>query len=59
MKTISPDTSPEVARILIEGYRKMPVWMKLNQARELPQLVRIAVAHKLAQTLERLGVVTG
>jgi hypothetical protein len=26
MKTLSLDTSPEVERIMIEGYRKMPAW---------------------------------
>jgi len=39
MKTLSPDTSPEIEKILIEGYRKMPVWKKLQQVRELTQLV--------------------
>jgi len=40
MGTLSPDTSPEVERILIEGYRKMPAWKKLEQVQELTQLVR-------------------
>jgi hypothetical protein len=40
MKMLSPDTSPEVERIMIEGYRKMPAWKKLEQVRELTQLVR-------------------
>jgi hypothetical protein len=40
MKTLSPDTSPEVERIMIEGYRKMPAWKKLEQVCELTQLVR-------------------
>jgi hypothetical protein len=40
MKTLSPDTSPEIERIMIEGYRKMPAWKKLQQVRELTQLVR-------------------
>ena len=40
MKTLSPDTSPEVERIMIEGYRKTPVWKKLKQVCELTQLVR-------------------
>jgi hypothetical protein len=30
MKTPSPDTSLEVERIMIEGYRKMPAWKKLK-----------------------------
>jgi hypothetical protein len=40
MKTLSPDTSPEVGRVMIEGYRKMPAWKKLEQVWELTQLVR-------------------
>ena len=40
MKTLSPDTSPEVERIMIEGYRKMPAWKKLEQMLELTQLVQ-------------------
>ena len=40
MKTLSPDTSPEVERIMIEGYRKMPAWKKLQQVGEMTQLVR-------------------
>jgi hypothetical protein len=40
MKTLSPDTSPEVERIMIEGYREMPVWKKLHQVWELTQLVQ-------------------
>jgi len=40
MKTLSPDTSPEVERIMTEGYRKMPAWKKLQQVLELTQLVR-------------------
>jgi hypothetical protein len=39
MKTLSPDTSPEVERIMIEGYRKMPAWRKLQQVGDLTQLV--------------------
>jgi len=39
MKALSPDTSPEVEKIMIEGYRKMPMWKKLQQVRELSQLV--------------------
>ncbi|HKQ74969.1 MAG TPA: hypothetical protein VJ810_14840 [Blastocatellia bacterium] len=40
MKTLSPDTTPEAERIMIEGYRKMPAWMKLKQVGELTRLVR-------------------
>jgi hypothetical protein len=39
MKTLSPDTSPEIERIMIEGYRKMPAWKKLQQVCELTELV--------------------
>jgi hypothetical protein len=40
MKTLSPDTSPEVERIMIEGYRAMPAWKKLQQVWELTEFVR-------------------
>jgi len=30
MKTLSPDTSPEVERVMIEGYRKMSAAKKLQ-----------------------------
>ena len=40
MKTLSSDTSPEVERIMIEGYRKMSAWKKLKQVGEISQLVR-------------------
>ncbi len=33
------DTSPEIEQMLIEGYRKMPVWKKLRQVGELTDLV--------------------
>lgn len=45
MRPISPDTDPEVERILIEGYRRMPASQKLQRVRELNQLVqRLALA---------------
>lgn len=40
MKTLSPDTSPEVERVMIEGYRKMPAWKKHEQVWELTLLVQ-------------------
>ncbi|HEX5080581.1 MAG TPA: hypothetical protein VFY40_00950 [Blastocatellia bacterium] len=40
MKTLSSDTSPEIERIMIEGYRKMPAWKKLQQVWELTEFVR-------------------
>lgn len=39
MKTLSPDTSHEAEKVMIEGYRKMPVWRKLQQVREMTRLV--------------------
>lgn len=39
MKPLSPDTSPEAEAILIEGYRRMPAWKKLQQVGELSELV--------------------
>lgn len=39
MRTLSPDTPPEVEQIIIAGYRQMPVWKKLQQVGELTQLV--------------------
>jgi len=34
MKTQSADTASEMERILIEGYRKMSAWEKLQRVRE-------------------------
>lgn len=39
MKPLSPDTTPEAEAILIEGYRRMPVWKKLQQVGELTEMV--------------------
>jgi hypothetical protein len=51
MKPQSPDTHPEIERILIEGYRKMAPWEKLasvaamnNAARSL-QVAQIRKQH--------------
>jgi hypothetical protein len=35
MKTLSPDTSPEVERIMIEGYRQMSAGRKLQIMQDL------------------------
>ena len=35
MKTLSPDTSPEVEQIMIEGYRKMSAARKLQTMQDL------------------------
>ena len=40
MKTILSDTSPEAERVLLEGYRRMPVWRKLQQVDELNHLAQ-------------------
>ena len=40
MKPLAMDTPPEVEQILIEGYRKMPAWKKLQQVGELNDLVQ-------------------
>lgn len=40
MKPMAMDTPPEIEQMLIEGYRKMPVWKKLQQVGELNDLVR-------------------
>jgi hypothetical protein len=48
MKTLSPDTSPEVEQIMIEGYRKM------SAAREL-QIMRDLLTSSRRQTLPRYG----
>jgi hypothetical protein len=40
MKTQSPDTHPEVERILIEGYRRMSVAEKLSSVRAMNQAVQ-------------------
>jgi hypothetical protein len=40
LRPISPDTDPEAERILIEGYRRMPAWEKLQRVGELNELVQ-------------------
>jgi hypothetical protein len=35
MKPLSADTPPEIERLLIEGYRRMPAWRKLHCIAEL------------------------
>src|SRR5689334_5568664 len=45
LRPISSDTDPEAERILIEGYRRMPAWEKLQRVGELNELVqRLAMA---------------
>jgi hypothetical protein len=40
VRRLSSDTSPDVEKLLIEGYRQMPAWQKLQQVRELTQMVQ-------------------
>ncbi|MHB9034609.1 MAG: hypothetical protein ACYC6L_16370 [Anaerolineae bacterium] len=40
MKTLSPDTSPEAERVLIELLRKMPTWRKLELQAGLNSMMR-------------------
>ena len=40
MKTLSPDTSPEIEAILTEIYRRMPEGQKLRQVSELTRAVQ-------------------
>jgi hypothetical protein len=40
LRSLSSDTDPEAERILIEGYRRMPVWEKLQRVGELNELVQ-------------------
>ena len=35
MKPLSADTPPEIEKLLIEGYRRMPEWRKLHCIAEL------------------------
>jgi hypothetical protein len=50
MKTLSPDTPPEIERILIEGYRKMTPAEKLRRVMEMH---RFAEALALADIRRR------
>lgn len=34
------DTPPEIEQMLIEGYRKMPAWKRLQQVVDLNKLVQ-------------------
>jgi hypothetical protein len=40
MKTLSPDTSPEIERIQIEALRRMPAWRKLALVGDMNDTVR-------------------
>lgn len=40
MKPLSADTASESERVLLEGYRRMPAWRKLQQVQEMNELVQ-------------------
>lgn len=40
MTTLSPDTSPQIERIQIEGLRQMPPWRKLALVGDMNEAVR-------------------
>ncbi len=50
MKPLFEDTTPEAERVLIEAYRKMPAWKKLQCIVDLNQFLRNA---QLAQIRQR------
>jgi hypothetical protein len=58
MKPLFPDTTPEAEAILIEGYRKMPAWRKLqcvvdlNLSLKALQLTDIKAKHPNADEYE-------
>jgi hypothetical protein len=49
MMTLSPDTSPEVERLLIERLRQMPSWRKMELMEEMNRTVRIMALAGLRQ----------
>jgi hypothetical protein len=58
MKPLFPDTTPEAEAILLEGYRKMPAWKKLqcvvdlNLSLKALQLAAIRAKHPNADEYE-------
>jgi hypothetical protein len=58
MKPLFPDTTPKAEAILLEGYRKMPAWEKLqcvenlNQTLKQLQLADIKAKHPNADEYE-------
>lgn len=58
MKPLFPDTTPEAEAILLEGYRKMPTWRKLqcvvdlNLSLKALQLADIKTKHPNADEYE-------
>ena len=49
MKTLSPDTHPEIARLQIERLRQMPPWRKMVLMAEMNQTVRALALAGLRQ----------
>lgn len=47
--TLSPDTSPEAERVLLELLRQMPPWRKLEMVAQLNQTVRMLAMEGLRQ----------
>jgi hypothetical protein len=38
--TLSPDTSPEIERLQIEGMRRLPTWRKMAMVSSMNRMVR-------------------
>ena len=49
MRTLSPDTPPEVERLQIERLRQMPAWRKLELTAEMGRTVRTLALAGLRQ----------
>ena len=49
MTTLSPDTSPQIERIQIEGLRQMPPWRKLALVGDMNEAVRVLALAGLRQ----------
>ena len=57
MKPLSPDTHPEIEKLLIEAYRRMPASQKLQRVRELNRfLQRLALSDIRRRYPERLRI---
>jgi len=55
MKPMAMDTPPEIEQMLIEGYRKMPVWKKLQQVGKLSDLVRQLAINDIRRRYPQAG----
>ena len=49
MKTLSPDTHPEIERLQIERLRQMPSWRKMTLMAEMNQTIRTLALAGLRQ----------